>query len=142
MTRPLTTRGAWVIVVDKVLSTVSTLHTGLPDFASSAINRPSKAPRKIFPFHAATPRLTTSQQPFTPSSRGTFGSYDQSGLPVAASYAFTMLHAVDTYITPSITSGVACWPRLVSRSAYHARPSFGAFSAVIFASGLKRCSEY
>ena len=46
------------MVADFVLSTVSTLHTGLPLLASSAISRPSKAPRKIFPFHAATPRLT------------------------------------------------------------------------------------
>src|SRR4051812_30221197 len=140
MTRPLTTRGAWVIVVDNVLSTVSTLHTGLPVLASRAISRPSNAPRKIFPFHAATPRLTTSQHPFTPSSRGTSGSYDQSSLPVLASYALTMLHAVERYITPSMTSGVASWPRFVSRSPYHARPSSLALFDAIFESGLKRCS--
>ena len=43
-----------------------------------------------------------------------------------------MLQAVDTYITPSMTSGVACCPRLVSRSANQARPSCFALSALIF----------
>src|SRR5215470_8092353 len=140
MTRPLMTRGAWVMVLAFVLSTVFTLHTGLPVLAFRAISRPSKAPRKIFPFQAATPRLTTSQQPLTLSSRGTCGSYDHNNLPVLASYALTMLHAVEKYITPSITIGVASCPRFVSKSPYHARPSLAAFSPVIFASGLKRCS--
>src|SRR5258708_24151041 len=101
MTRPFTTRGA-PVMVRFLWSPVFTLHAGLPDFASSATRRPSNVPTKIFPFHAATPRLTESQQPFTPSSRGTCGSYDQSCLPLAASYALTILHAVDVYITPSI----------------------------------------
>src|SRR5215813_15349807 len=136
MTRPLMTRGACVIVVALVLSTVFTLHTGLPVLAFSAISRPSKAPRKIFPCHAATPRLTTSQQPLMLSSRGTWGSYDHNNLPVLASYAFTMLHAVEKYMTPSMTSGVASCPRFVSRSPYHARPSLPALSGVICESGL------
>src|SRR5215470_14099615 len=140
MTRPLMTRGAWVMVLAFVLSTVFTLHTGLPVLAFRAISRPSKAPRKIFPFHAATPRLTTSQQPLTLSSRGTLGSYDHSNLPVLASYAFTMLHAVEKYMTPSMTSGVASWPRFVSRSPDQARPSFAALSALICTRGLKRSS--
>src|SRR5499433_477684 len=130
MTRPLTTRGACVMVLGFVLSTVFTLHPGLPVLAFRAISRPSKAPRKILPFHAATPRLTTSQQPLMLSSRGTSGSYDHNNLPVFASYAFTMLHAVEKYMTPSITSGVASCPRLVSKSPYQASPSLPALSAV------------
>src|SRR4030095_6602667 len=92
-------------------STVMTLQTGWAVLASSATSLPSNVATKIFPLHAARPRLTTSQHPLTPSGRGTLGSYDQSGLPVLASNALTMLHAVETYITPSMISGVASWPR-------------------------------
>src|SRR5690242_12869270 len=105
-TLPFTTRGAPVIVYLCSLSTVATSHTTLPVAASSATNRPSSVPTKILPFHAATPRLATSQHAFTPAVPGTFGSYAQISLPVAASSANTLLHALDTYITPSITSGV------------------------------------
>jgi hypothetical protein len=47
-------------------------------------------------------------------------------LPVRASSANTLLQAEVTYIVPSTTSGVASWPRLVSRSKYHA--SFRSFT--------------
>ena len=47
-----------------------------------------------------------------------------------------MLQAVDTYITLSMTNGVACCPRLVSRSAYQARPSCFTVSAVILGLNL------
>src|ERR1700733_6817026 len=96
-------------------------QTGLPFAASSAINLPPSVPTNIFPFHAATPRLTTSQQLFTAHSGGTLGSYRQRSFPVAASRAITLLHAVVKYMTPSTTSGVASSPRGVSKSKYQAK---------------------
>src|SRR5215472_13139406 len=68
------TRGAIVLVYALSGSTVMTLQTGWPVLASSATSLPSNVPTKIFPFHAATPRLTTSQHPLTPSRRGTLAS--------------------------------------------------------------------
>lgn len=59
---------------------------------------------------------------------------------LAASNAFTRLHAVDTYMTPSMTSGVASWPRFVSRSTCQARPSCFTFLSEMRVSGLNRCS--
>src|SRR5262245_63844518 len=91
---------------------VSVPPTGLPVAASSATSLPSSVPTKTLPFHTATPRLTTSQQAFTAHSGGTFGSYDQSRAPVAASSAKTLLHALVTYITPSTTIGVASCPQI------------------------------
>src|SRR4051812_17614933 len=38
-------------------------------------------------------------------------------------------------------SGVASWPRLVSKSAYQASPRLFTFPVLIFVSGLKRCSS-
>src|SRR5262245_45765590 len=132
ITRPLMTRGAIVMVYGLLGSTVMTLQTGWPVLALSATSLPSNVPTKIFPFHAATPRLTTSQHPLTPRWLDTLGSNDHSGLPVLASNALTMLHAVETYITPSMISGVASWPRSTSKSAYQARPSKFALFAVIW----------
>ena len=106
-TLPFTTRGAPVMVYGLVWSTVMTSHSLWPVAASSAISRPSNVPTKTLPFHTATPRLTTSQQALTAHSPGTAESKAHSALPVVASKAFTLLHAVDTYMTPSTTSGVA-----------------------------------
>jgi hypothetical protein len=86
--------------------------------------------------------LTVSQHAFTPVSPGTCGSYCHSSLPLAASIACTLLHALVEYSTPSMISGVASWPRCVSRSTNHASPSCLTLPASIFASGEKRCSEY
>jgi hypothetical protein len=41
--------------------------------------------------------------------------------------ANTLFHAVEKYITPFTTRGVASCPRSVSRSKYHAKPSWPAF---------------
>ena len=106
---------------------VSVSQTGLPVAASSAMRRPSRVPTKTFPFQIATPRLTTSQQAFTPHSPGTFGSYDHSRAPVAAFNAKTLLQALVKYMTPSMTSGVLSWPRRVSRSWNQASPSCETF---------------
>src|ERR1700687_6450298 len=113
ITFPFTTRGAPVIVYLTLRSKVRVSQTGLPVAASRAMSLPSSAPTKTFPFHAATPRFTTSQHAFTAHSGGTFGSYSQRRAPDAASSETTLLHAVVKYITPSITSGVASWPRRV-----------------------------
>src|SRR5580704_10735893 len=102
-------------------------HAGFPMEASRATRRPSSAPTNTFPRQTATPRLTTSQHAFTAHSGGTLGSYDQSFSPVAAFTAKTLLHAVEKYITPSTTIGVASCPRRVSKSTYHARPSWPTF---------------
>ena len=51
-----------------------------------------------------------------------------------------LLHAVEKYMTPSTTSGVASWPRAVSRSKDHASPSWPALVSLICLRGLKRCS--
>jgi hypothetical protein len=40
-----------------------------------------------------------------------------------------------------MASGVASWPRLLSKSANQARPSFATVSVLICLSGLKRCSS-
>jgi len=40
-----------------------------------------------------------------------------------------------------MASGVASWPRLVSKSANQASPSFATVSVLICLSGLKRCSS-
>src|SRR5688572_5703212 len=114
-----------------VRSMVLTSHSSRPVAASSAIRRPSSEPTNTLPFHRATPRLTTSQHALTAHSPGTSGSYAHRGLPVAASYAFTLLHAVDTYRTPSATSGVASCPRRESMSANQARPSCDTLSALM-----------
>src|SRR5262245_2888277 len=106
-TLPFTTRGAPVIVYGLVRSIVLTSQSSRPVAASSAISRPSRDPTKTFPSHKATPRLTTSQQALTAQSPGTSGSYDHRAVAVAASYALTLLQAVETYRTPSATSGVA-----------------------------------
>src|SRR5262245_65420608 len=98
---------------------VSVPPTGLPVAASSATSLPSSVPTKTFPFHTATPRLTTSQQAFTAHSGGTFGSYDQSRAPVAASSAKTLLQALVTYITPLTNIGVASCHRSVSSMSYN-----------------------
>ncbi len=42
-------------------------------------------PTNTLPCHTATPRLTTSQQAFTPNWPGTLGSKAHSALPVLAS---------------------------------------------------------
>src|SRR5262249_28001788 len=103
--------GAPVIVYAFVWSTVTTDHTSLPVAASSATSRPSRVPTNNLPWYAATPRLTVSQHAFTPVSPGTFGSYCHRSLPLAASIACTLLHALVEYRTPSMISGVASWPR-------------------------------
>jgi hypothetical protein len=66
----------------------------LPVAASSATSRPSSVPTNSLPSYAATPRLTVSQHAFTPVSPGTFGSYCHSSLPLVASIACTLLHAL------------------------------------------------
>src|SRR5215471_2586011 len=81
-TLPLTTRGAPVIVYGKFVSVVCVVQISFPVFASSAINRPSSAPRYNLPFHAATPRFTTSQHASAPLALFTCGSYSHSFLPV------------------------------------------------------------
>src|SRR5271169_4104700 len=53
-----------------------------------------------------------------------------------------MLHALEVYSMPSLTSGVASTPRNVSRSYDHARPSLPTLCSSISFKGLKRCSEY
>src|SRR5688572_18324189 len=95
-TSPFTTRGAPVIVYGFVLSIVFTSQSGFPVAASRATRRPSIVPTNTLPSHTATPRLTTSQHALTAQPPGTIGSYAQSCSPVAAVYALTLLHAVDT----------------------------------------------
>src|SRR5688572_30495377 len=102
------------MVYGLVRSTVLAFHSSRLVAASSAMRRPSKEPTNTFPSHTATPRLTTSQQALTAHSPGTCGSYVHRGLPLVASYALTLLHAVETYSTPSTTIGVASCPRRVS----------------------------
>src|ERR1700712_1487834 len=120
--------------------TVSLSHTLAPVVASSAISRPSNAPTNPLPFHSATPRLTTSQHPFSPKLRGTLGSKLHSRLPVRTSIAWTTLHDAVTYMMPSTTSGVDSTPRVDSRLYVHTRPRFLALAAVISVSLLNRVS--
>src|ERR1700755_602725 len=120
--------------------TVSLSQILLPVTASSAISRPSNEPTYTLPFHSATPRLTTSQQPFSPMLRGTFGSNVHSRLPVRTSIACTIAHDAVTYMTPSTTSGVASTPRVDSRLYVHIRPRFLTLAVVISLSLLNRVS--
>jgi len=69
--------------------------------------------------------LTTSQQALTPASPGTLGSNIHFCRRFFASRANSLLHALVTYITPSITSGVDSLRamRRVEASNDHASPS-------------------
>ena len=81
-----------------------------------------------------------SQHVGTPAAPGTFGSKNQICRPVFASSAYTLLQAVVTYMTPSITSGVDSCPRVVSKSNVHAGFSCETLSALIWFRLEKRCS--
>src|SRR5215203_2569703 len=97
-TRPLAARGAPVMVYAWAWSTVTVSHATAPVFASRATRRPSITPTNTLPPYSATPRLTTSQHAFGPTSRLTFGSYDHSFLPLRAPIAWTMLQAEVMYM--------------------------------------------
>src|SRR5262245_28510200 len=81
-------------------------HTCLPVSASSASKVPSSLPRNTLPSPSATPRLSQPQH----TVEMFWSSPDlcsQISAPVLASSANTSSLPVETYITPSLTRGVA-----------------------------------
>src|SRR5215208_5896833 len=74
-------------------------HATTPVAASKATSRPSMTPTNTLPPWTATPRLTTSQHAFGPTSRLTFGSNTQRFAPVFASRSWTMLQATSRTYT-------------------------------------------
>src|SRR5687767_11594567 len=66
--------------------------------------------------HLSVPHSHTAVHDIAAASsgplQGHLGINSQSNFPLAASYAFTLLHAVETYSTPSTTMGAASCPRV------------------------------